>query len=140
MLLFLSFSDVTAEVLTSTKKMEESLRRLKKARGGEKEKEKTGGVSDSDKIRNQLIIDIKSFQNQVLHEALEYCLKKTKSKTVHWTLVDISLFNVQEVCDIAYAIVLKLTMFFIMNISVIIFLLIHFWILMFSDGKSWSST
>ncbi|KAI8784556.1 conserved oligomeric Golgi complex subunit 2 [Biomphalaria glabrata] len=59
------FSDVTAEVLTSTKKMEESLRRLKKARGGEKEKEKTGGVSDSDKIRNQLIIDIKSFQNQM---------------------------------------------------------------------------
>ncbi|KAH9496136.1 Conserved oligomeric Golgi complex subunit 2 [Bulinus truncatus] len=59
------FSEVTSEVLTSTKKMEESLRRLKKARGGEKEKEKTGGNSDSDKIRTQLIIDIKSFQSQM---------------------------------------------------------------------------
>ncbi|CAG5132349.1 unnamed protein product, partial [Candidula unifasciata] len=59
------FADVTSEVITSTKKMEESLRRLKKARGGEKEKEKTGGVSDSDKIRTQIIIDIKSFLQQM---------------------------------------------------------------------------
>lgn len=58
------FSEVTSEVLTSTRKMEESLRRLKKARGGEKEKEKTG-VSDSDKIRTQIIIDIQSFHSQM---------------------------------------------------------------------------
>ncbi|XP_059157216.1 conserved oligomeric Golgi complex subunit 2-like [Physella acuta] len=58
------FSEVTCEVLTSTKKMEESLRRLKKARGGEKEKEKSG-FSDSDKIRTQLIIDIRSFHKQM---------------------------------------------------------------------------
>ncbi|CAL1540061.1 unnamed protein product [Lymnaea stagnalis] len=58
------FSEVTAEVLTSTRKMEESLRRLKKARGGEKEKEKAG-VGDSDKIRTQIIIDIQSFHSQM---------------------------------------------------------------------------
>uniref|UniRef100_A0A0B7BG98 Conserved oligomeric Golgi complex subunit 2 n=1 Tax=Arion vulgaris TaxID=1028688 RepID=A0A0B7BG98_9EUPU len=59
------FAEVTSEVLTSTKKMEESLRRLKKARGGDKEKEKGGGISDSDKIRSQIIIDIKTFLGQV---------------------------------------------------------------------------
>ena len=45
--------------------MEESLRRLKKARGTDKEKEKAGGVTDSDKIRTQIIIDIDNFNSQV---------------------------------------------------------------------------
>ena len=58
------FSEVTTEVLTSTRKMEESLSRLKKARGKDKDKEKSG-VSDSDKIRAQIIIDINSFHDQV---------------------------------------------------------------------------
>lgn len=62
------FSEVTTEVLTSTRKMEESLSRLKKARGKDKDKEKSGGVSDSDKIRTQIIIDIKSFHDQVIFD------------------------------------------------------------------------
>ncbi|XP_012942407.1 conserved oligomeric Golgi complex subunit 2 [Aplysia californica] len=65
------FSEVTTEVLTSTRKMEESLRRLRKARGGEKEKEKSGGVSDSDKIRTQIIIDINSFHEQMKQLGLQ---------------------------------------------------------------------
>ncbi|RUS91395.1 hypothetical protein EGW08_000825 [Elysia chlorotica] len=59
------FCEVTSEVLVSTKKMEESLRRLKKARGADKEKEKGGGVTDSDKIRTQIIIDIENFNSQM---------------------------------------------------------------------------
>ena len=50
-------------MLTSTRKMEESLSRLKKARGGKDGK--TGGMKDSDKIRTQIVIDISSFHNQV---------------------------------------------------------------------------
>jgi len=58
----------TGDVLTSVQKMEESLKRLKKARGG------AGGagagsaatsVSDDDKIRLQLALDVKSFKSQV---------------------------------------------------------------------------
>ncbi|XP_071080140.1 conserved oligomeric Golgi complex subunit 2-like isoform X1 [Haliotis cracherodii] len=55
---------VTSEVLSSVKKMEDSLKRLKKARGTDK----TGGgqgISDDDKIRQQLIIDIANFGEQV---------------------------------------------------------------------------
>lgn len=54
----------TSDVLTSVKKMEDSLKRLKKARG-------TGvstgtlGMSDDDKIRQQLIIDIEYYGQQV---------------------------------------------------------------------------
>lgn len=59
------FCEITSEVLVSTKKMEESLRRLKKARGTDKEKEKSGGVTDSDKIRTQIIIDIENFNSQM---------------------------------------------------------------------------
>ena len=60
----------TGDVLTSVQKMEESLKRLKKARGG------GGGaagaasgdaaaVSDDDKIRLQLALDVKAFRAQV---------------------------------------------------------------------------
>ncbi|GFO30259.1 conserved oligomeric Golgi complex subunit 2 [Plakobranchus ocellatus] len=59
------FCEVTSEVLVSTKKMEDSLRRLKKARGTDKDKEKAGVVTDSDKIRTQIIIDIDSFNSQM---------------------------------------------------------------------------
>ncbi|XP_014768474.2 conserved oligomeric Golgi complex subunit 2 [Octopus bimaculoides] len=54
----------TSDVLTSVKKMEDSLKRLKKARG-------TGvstglpGMTDDDKIRQQLIIDIEHYAQQV---------------------------------------------------------------------------
>jgi len=58
----------TSDVLTSVQKMEESLKRLKKARGG------GGGgggasastaVSDDDKIRLQLALDVNTFRGQV---------------------------------------------------------------------------
>lgn len=54
----------TSDVLTSVKKMEDSLKRLKKGRGTEKS---TGpqGLTDDDKIRQQLIIDICNYGNQV---------------------------------------------------------------------------
>lgn len=55
---------VTSDVLTSVKKMEDSLKRLKKVRGTDKS---TGnqGMSDDDKIRQQLILDISSYGKQV---------------------------------------------------------------------------
>ena len=55
------------DVLTSVQKMEESLKRLKKARGGAAAA--SGGdaaaVSDDDKIRLQLALDVKAFRAQV---------------------------------------------------------------------------
>ncbi|KAH3850726.1 conserved oligomeric Golgi complex subunit 2-like [Dreissena polymorpha] len=58
------YNTVTTDVLTAVKKMEESLKRLKKVRGTEKT---TGsqGMSDDDKIRKQLIIDIENFGEQM---------------------------------------------------------------------------
>lgn len=55
---------MTGEVLTSVKKMEESLKRLKKVRGSEKASS-TQGLSDDDKIRSQIIIDIEELGRQV---------------------------------------------------------------------------
>lgn len=66
--LFDQFCEVTGEVLTSVKKMEESLKRLKKVRGSEKNLDKmanTQGLSDDDKIRSQIIIDIEELEKQV---------------------------------------------------------------------------
>ncbi|XP_064599671.1 conserved oligomeric Golgi complex subunit 2-like isoform X1 [Liolophura sinensis] len=60
----LQYCSVTSDVLTSVKKMEDSLKRLKKARG-------TGptagsqGMSDDDKIRQQLILDIDCYGQQM---------------------------------------------------------------------------
>ena len=51
-------------MLTSVKKMEESLKRLKKVRGSEKASS-TQGLSDDDKIRSQIIIDIEELGRQV---------------------------------------------------------------------------
>jgi hypothetical protein len=66
---------VTGEVLTSVKKMEESLKRLKKVRGSEKALDKMSassqGLSDDDKIRSQIIIDIEELGKQA-----SYCLKE----------------------------------------------------------------
>ncbi|KAK7504893.1 hypothetical protein BaRGS_00003921 [Batillaria attramentaria] len=58
------FCEVTGEVLTSVKKMEESLKRLKKVRGSEKANT-TQGLSDDDKIRSQIIIDIEELGKQM---------------------------------------------------------------------------
>ena len=63
----------TGDVLTSVQKMEESLKRLKKARGGAGGAGAGGAgagsaatsVSDDDKIRLQLALDVKSFKSQV---------------------------------------------------------------------------
>ena len=54
----------TSDVLTSVQKMEESLKRLKKARGGAGNAASTT-VSDDDKIRLQLALDVKTFKTQV---------------------------------------------------------------------------
>ena len=65
----------TTDVLTSVQKMEESLKRLKKARGGGGANGSGGAsaatsgaeaaVSDDDKIRLQLALDVKSFQSRL---------------------------------------------------------------------------
>lgn len=57
------FHTVTSDVLTSVKKMEDSLKRLKKGRGTEKTG--TQGMTDDDKIRQQLIIDICYYGDQI---------------------------------------------------------------------------
>lgn len=55
---------MTLDVLTSVKKMEDSLKRLKKVRGTDKSVGNQG-MTDDDKIRQQLILDITSYGNQV---------------------------------------------------------------------------
>ncbi|XP_045170121.2 conserved oligomeric Golgi complex subunit 2-like [Mercenaria mercenaria] len=55
---------VTSDVLSSVKKMEESLKRLKKGRGQEKTAG-SHGITDDDKIRQQLILDITNYGTQV---------------------------------------------------------------------------
>ncbi|WAR18458.1 COG2-like protein [Mya arenaria] len=54
---------VTSEVLTSVKKMEDSLKRLKKVRGTDKGSGSLG-MSDDDKIRQQFILDITNLGDQ----------------------------------------------------------------------------
>ncbi len=65
------YSAIVAEILASVKKTEESLNRLKRMRkpGGTDEV----GVSDEDKIRAQLALDIKAFGALV-------CLTTTDTK------------------------------------------------------------
>ena len=55
----------TAEVLNSVRKMEESLKRLKKARGSNTSSS-AQGMSDDDKIRLQLYLDVKEYDEQVM--------------------------------------------------------------------------
>ena len=55
---------VTSDVLTSVKKMEESLRRLRTARGTSSAGG-SQGMSDDDKIRLQLCLDVKELRTQV---------------------------------------------------------------------------
>ena len=54
---------VTSDMLTSVKKMEESLKRLKKAKSGSGATSQ--GLSDDDKIRLQLYLDVKQFGEKV---------------------------------------------------------------------------
>jgi hypothetical protein len=57
---------VTADVLTSVRKMEESLKRLKEQRRGKGASNTAQqGMSDDDKIRLQLYLDVQQFGHQV---------------------------------------------------------------------------
>lgn len=57
------FASSMSDVLTSVKKMEDSLKRLKKARGGAASTGKEG-LSDDDKIRLQIAIDVQQFGSE----------------------------------------------------------------------------
>lgn len=59
-----SLLNSVCEVLQSVKKMEDTLRRLKRlptSRRAEKTDAGTGSVSDDDKIRQQLLLDLQAF-------------------------------------------------------------------------------
>jgi len=62
---------VTSDVLTSVKKMEESLRRLRTARGTSSAGG-SQGMSDDDKIRLQLCLDVKELRTQVYVVRLQF--------------------------------------------------------------------
>ena len=65
------YLSITTDVLTSVKKMEESLKRLKKAKSTQSlsssvsSSANLGALSDDDKIRLQLFLDVTEFGNQV---------------------------------------------------------------------------
>ncbi|KAK2169643.1 hypothetical protein LSH36_8g08045 [Paralvinella palmiformis] len=63
------YLSITTDVLTSVKKMEESLKRLKKAKSGQNLVSSVSsnnlGLSDDDKIRLQLFLDVTEFGNQI---------------------------------------------------------------------------
>ena len=58
---------MTTDVLASVKKMEESLKRLKRAKagGGTAASDSKGGLSDDDKIRLQFYLDVTELGKQV---------------------------------------------------------------------------
>jgi len=64
---------VTREVLTSVKKMEDSLKRLKKARDKQPLSSLVNatGISDDDKIRLQLVLDVEYFGKQISSLGIE---------------------------------------------------------------------
>ena len=55
------YFSTTNDVLTSVKKMEESLKRLKRGKASQS----VGGMSDDDKIRLQLYLDVQEYGKQV---------------------------------------------------------------------------
>ncbi|KAJ8308390.1 hypothetical protein KUTeg_013264 [Tegillarca granosa] len=58
------YHSVTADVLLSVKKMEDSLKKLRKVRGTDKSSG-SQGMTDDDKIRTQLVIDIENYGRQI---------------------------------------------------------------------------
>ena len=64
---YFRYYNLTYEVLSSVHKMEESLRRLKKARdrGLQSGNDSSAGLSDDDKIRMQICLDVEYFGKQV---------------------------------------------------------------------------
>lgn len=60
------YYETVSDVLSSVKKMEDSLKRLKQARKTAfSSNSNNGGVSDDNKIRLQLALDVEYFANQV---------------------------------------------------------------------------
>lgn len=64
---FFRYYETVSDVLSSVKKMEESLKRLKQARrtAALNPVGTNGGMSDDDKIRLQLALDVEYFGEQV---------------------------------------------------------------------------
>ncbi|KAF6027503.1 COG2 [Bugula neritina] len=56
------YEETTCEVLLSVKKMEDSLKRLKR---GKTSASLVGNMSDDDKIRTQILLDVQHFSQQV---------------------------------------------------------------------------
>lgn len=69
------YYSATSDVLMSVKKVEDSLKRLKKNRGTDKSAG-SQGMTDDDKIRQQFIVDIENFEAQV-------ALKFTENISIH---------------------------------------------------------
>ncbi|KAG0729859.1 Conserved oligomeric Golgi complex subunit 2 [Chionoecetes opilio] len=67
------YRGLTYEVLSSAHKMEESLKRLKRARdrGGSGGEGGAGGLSDHDKIRTQICLDVEYFGDQLRSLAVD---------------------------------------------------------------------
>ncbi|KAI8482591.1 Conserved oligomeric Golgi complex subunit 2 [Branchiostoma belcheri] len=60
------YYSVTDDILTAVRKMEDSLKRLKKLRKGDSgNSSSSGGMSDDDKIRLQLVLDVKQFGEEI---------------------------------------------------------------------------
>ena len=70
------------DVLTNVTKMEESLRKLKKVRGGagERDRDRTVGLSDDDKIRLQLYLDVSYFLRELSSGRLAALVLVTESQ------------------------------------------------------------
>ncbi|GAB6021627.1 Conserved oligomeric Golgi complex subunit 2 [Chamberlinius hualienensis] len=67
----LQYLNVTSEVITSVKKMEDSLKRLKKIREKLTQSNNSVGMSDDDKIRLQLSLDVQYYSKQVTSMSAE---------------------------------------------------------------------
>ena len=63
---FCSYLSTTSDVLNSVKKMEESLKRLKKGKAATN----TDGMTDDDKIRLQLYLDVRYLGEQVSEQVV----------------------------------------------------------------------
>ncbi len=73
-LLVYRFATIVADLLASNKKIEESLLRLRRT---SKAVEATAGVSDDDKIREQLLLDVTDWGARVLLAPKLYSLSDT---------------------------------------------------------------
>ncbi|XP_056422941.1 conserved oligomeric Golgi complex subunit 2 isoform X2 [Hyla sarda] len=80
------YCETVLDVLSSVKKMEESLKRLKQARKTTMSSNTTnGGISDDNKIRLQLALDVEYFANQI--QSFGLCTDDLKSFSALMELV-----------------------------------------------------